>query len=263
MRIARAFPVLLREVQGRSPAPLLVGGPPSVVAELSRALTLGGDGALVREMPVDESAADGAEGAALVYVVHHGGLTPTDERVLREADRHRLPLVCLALGAGANGRVLPYVRTTDVVRARSIDEEAVARVAARVAVRAGEAAWALARGLPVLRRPVAEALVTRFARQNAAVGAAVFVPGADLPTLTLNELRMVLRIAAAYGLELEGTRRLALATVVGAGLGLRAIARRAVQLLPAPAFAVKGGVAYAGTRAIGEAAIALAERQVP
>jgi uncharacterized protein (DUF697 family) len=262
MRIARAFPGLLREVQGGPPAPLLVGGPPTALAELSRALASGGDPALVRQLGLSAFESGGGEGAVLVYVIA-GGATPTDERMLREADRRRLPLVCLVLDAAASGRVLPYVRATDVVHASSIEERAVAAVAGRVAVRAGESAWALARGLPVLRRPVAEALVRRFARQNAAVGAAVLVPGADLPILTLNELRMVLRIAAAYGLEPEGARRLALGAVVGAGFGLRGIARRAVQLLPAPAFAVKGGVAYAGTRAIGTAAIALVEREAP
>ena len=266
-RVVRALPGLLREVQtGAAPAPLLVGGPPSTVSELSRALSRGGDASLVRELRVDWARRGsplhegGERGAALVYVVR-GDLTPTDERVLREADHRGLPLVCLLLDGGrANGRVLPYVLATDVVHASTIDAAAVVAVAVRVAARAGEAAWALARALPVLRRPVAEALVKRYARQNAVIGAAVFVPGADLPILTLNELRMVLRIAAAYGVAPDGARRLALATVVGAGFGLRAFARRAAQLLPVPAFALKAGVAYGGTRAIGEAAINYLER---
>ena len=53
----------------------------------------------------------------------------------------------------------------------------------------------LAARLPALRRGVADALIARVARQNAAIAAAVFIPGVDFPVLTLNQLRLVLRIA--------------------------------------------------------------------
>jgi uncharacterized protein (DUF697 family) len=49
----------------------------------------------------------------------------------------------------------------------------------------------------VLRRAICEELIRKFSRQNAIVGVAVFVPGADLPVLTLNQVRLVLRIADA------------------------------------------------------------------
>lgn len=266
VRVARALPGLLREVRDGAAAapPLALAGPPSAVGELARALCRDGEPALVRQVGVDWATnasplqEGGIEGAALVYVIN-GDMTPTDERVLREADHRRVPLVCLVVGGG-DERVLPYVPATDVIRAGAVDGDAVAAVAKRVAARAGEAAWGLARGLPVLRRPVAQALVRRYARQNAAVGAAVFVPGADLPVLTLNQLRMVLRIAAAYGVELAGARALALAGVAGAGLGLRALARRAAGLAAFPSFALKGAVAYGGTLALGEATIAFLER---
>ena len=260
VRLARALPGLFREVDaGSDPGPLLVGGPPLEVATLSRALSEGGDQSLIRSTGL--VGIEGLDGAALVYVIA-GDASPADERVLREAERAGLPVVCLVLGgAGWGGRVLPYVPPTNVVRAPALDATTVDAVAERLARRAGEVAWMLAQGLPVLRRPVADALVARFARQNALIGAAVFVPGADLPLLTLNELRLVLRIGAAYGLEPARTRRIALGAILGLGFGLRGLARRAVQLAPIPGFAVKSGVAYAGTRAIGKAAIALAERE--
>ena len=115
----------------------------------------------------------------------------------------------------------------------------------------------------MLRRPVAEALIARFARQNAVIGAAVFVPGADLPALTLNQIRLVLRIADAYGFEVDRERLPELLAVIGSGLGFRALARQALGLIPIAGWAVKGGVAYAGTRALGEAAQRYFERRAP
>lgn len=262
-KIAFALPGLLGEVRrtvDEDLAPLLVAGSPSAVAELARGLALGGDPELVREVSVG-SLGEIAEAAALVYVIE-GALTPTDERALQAADRRGVPLVALVLAEnGARQDVLPYVRATEVVRAATV-AEGLAPVAERVAARAGEAAWKLASRLPVLRRPVAEAIVRRYARQNAAIGAAVIVPGVDFPLLTLNQVRMVLRIGSAYGVEAQEARAVALAAVVGAGLGFREIARRGASFLPAAAFLVKGGVAYAGTRAMGEAAIARLEGRV-
>jgi uncharacterized protein (DUF697 family) len=65
----------------------------------------------------------------------------------------------------------------------------------------------------------------------------------------------VLRLAAAYGQELDAQRLPEILGVVGTGLGLRAAARQALGVVPIAGWAVKGGVAYTGTRALGEAAI--------
>src|SRR5207237_588830 len=43
--------------------------------------------------------------------------------------------------------------------------------------------------------------------------------------------------------------------VVGAAFGFRAAARELLDLVPVAGWAVKGGVAYTGTRALGEAAV--------
>jgi uncharacterized protein (DUF697 family) len=107
----------------------------------------------------------------------------------------------------------------------------------------------------VLRVAVCETLVSRFSRRNGLIGAAVFVPGVDMPVLTLNELRLVLRIAAAHGEEISNERLPELLAVVGGGLALRALARQVVDLVPGVGWAVKGAIAYAGTRALGEAAV--------
>src|SRR5207237_5066281 len=86
--------------------------------------------------------------------------------------------------------------------------------------------------------------------------AAVFIPGADLPVLTLNEVRMVLRIEQAYGLATDPRQRAPeVLASLAAGVGLRAAARELLDLVPVAGWAVKGVVAYAGTRALGEAAV--------
>jgi uncharacterized protein (DUF697 family) len=46
---------------------------------------------------------------------------------------------------------------------------------------------------------------------------------------------------------------------VGAGLGFRALARELLDLVPVAGWAVKGLVAYTGTRALGEATVKYCE----
>ncbi len=43
--------------------------------------------------------------------------------------------------------------------------------------------------------------------------------------------------------------------MVGAGFGFRAIARTLLDFVPVAGWAVKGAIAYTGTRAIGEGAV--------
>jgi uncharacterized protein (DUF697 family) len=65
----------------------------------------------------------------------------------------------------------------------------------------------------------------------------------------------VLRIAIAYGQEMDGQRSIEIAGVVGAGFGFRALARQLLDVVPVAGWIVKGGIAYTGTRAVGEAAV--------
>ena len=150
---------------------------------------------------------------------------------------------------------VPYVLPTDVVvvpPGQGFPVDAVARV---LAARLGEKGTSLAAHLPVLRPAVCEWLIASFSRKNAILAAAVFVPGVDLPVLTLNQMRLVLRIAAAYGVEISNDRLPELVAVLGGGLGFRALARELLDLVPGVGWAVKGAVAYAGTRALGETAL--------
>ena len=76
--------------------------------------------------------------------------------------------------------------------------------------------------------------------------------------LTLNQIRMVFRIAAARRAD-RPRARLEILAVVGPGLGFRSVARGA-RLRPGLGWAMKGGVAYAGTQALGKAATAYFEQ---
>jgi uncharacterized protein (DUF697 family) len=151
---------------------------------------------------------------------------------------------------------VPYVLATDLVRLQPGRGFPVAALAAVIAGRLGEDGAPLAARVPVLRRAVADELISSFARRNAVIGAATFVSGVDLPALLRNQLRMLLRLHQAYGVDPDPRERLPeLGAAVAAALGLRALARELLQLLPVAGWAVKGGVAYSGTRALGEAAL--------
>lgn len=121
----------------------------------------------------------------------------------------------------------------------------------------------LARRYPVLRRPAAQRMIRRTSRQNAVVGAAFFIPGTDMPVMTLNQIKMVMGIAAMYGQDMTRERALELLSVVGAGFAFRTVARQVVDLVPGAGWAVKSGMGYTATRAMGEAALRYFEDGAP
>lgn len=114
---------------------------------------------------------------------------------------------------------------------------------------------AFALAFPCVRRPLSLDSVNATSLQNAGIGAVLFIPGADMPVMTFNQAKMLLQIAAAYGKPMTGERVKELACVVGGAFACRAVARQAAGLVPALGWAVKAGVGYAGTLAMGKAAI--------
>ena len=242
---------LIKEVRETKDEPIMVGG--TLADQLARELSAGGDpsAVLVGTEPRDVE--------AFVYVIGDT-VTAEDEVVLKRARRARVPTLVVAVGRKAPVRI-PFVLATDVVRVEPGHGFPVDDVARAIANKLGEEATSLARRLPVLRPAVTARLIASFSRKNGVIGAAVFVPGVDLPVLTLHQMRMVLRIFAAHGLELdnENHRLPELAATVGVGFGLRAVARELLNLIPLLGWAVKGAVAYGGTRAIGEATVRYSE----
>jgi uncharacterized protein (DUF697 family) len=233
----------LREAVSRT-GPLCVTG--ALAAPLAKELGRDGSPGAVREGFVDDA-------AALVHVLA-APPSEEDERLLKRARRKRVPAIVVLAGPELDDRV-PYVLPTDVVRVPAGSGFPVDEIAGVLAARLGEEGTTVAARLPVLRGPVCELLIARFARKNAVLAAAIFIPGADMPVLTLNQLRLVLRIAAAHGAEIGRERLPEILAVIGGGFGFRALAHSVIGAVPVAGWAVQAGVAYAGTKAVGEAAV--------
>jgi uncharacterized protein (DUF697 family) len=217
--------------------PLAVAGSRELLPIIARELRAGGDPSAVVEGQLENA-------AVLVWV------GPPDEDALRTANRAGVPIVAVS-----DADEVPYVLATDIVHVPPGQGFPVDEIAHAVARKLGEDGTALAARLPALRRAVCDELIRSFSKKNAIISAAVFIPGVDLPVLTLNQARLVLRIALAHGQVIDKDRALELLAVLGVGFGLRTVARELLDLVPVAGWAVKGAVAYAGTKALGEAAV--------
>ena len=133
-----------------------------------------------------------------------------------------------------------------------------------------EIALALARNFPVFRRRVANNIIVLTATANAqfalvtGITSAFPLLGVLLPVnglsdtlmLTKNQIMMTLRLAAAYGLDINFKARLKeLAPLLINAFGWRAIARELVGVVPVVGFVAKAGIAYAGTVTVGKSAM--------
>jgi uncharacterized protein (DUF697 family) len=245
------------QVSSRDARPLVVGGVRELAAVLRR--ELGKDA-----KPGGVSAGDDPRGAAVFVYVLGEDPTDEDERALKRARRARVPIVAVAAGRLSDDVIIPFVLATDVVRIGAGEGFPVATIARVIAARLGEGAAPLASRVPVLRRAVCDALISSSARTGGIAAAAIFIPGADLPVLLLNQVRMVLRLEQAYGLHADPRERAPeLLATIAAGFGFRAVARQLLGVIPVAGWAVQGAVAYAGTRALGEAALIRLETGMP
>jgi uncharacterized protein (DUF697 family) len=237
---------LLRELRtaAQETRPLVVSGPlaEQLAKELSRGVA---PGAVRVGGPV-------AHADCLIRILA-GAPTQEDEEELKAAKRAKVPVVVVQ--TGMEDFDVPYVLATDIVKCRPGEGFPVEEIAAAVAARLGEAGTGLAARVPVLREPVCRELIESFSRKNGILAVAIFVPGADFPVLTLNQIRLVLRIGAAHGVEIDQQRLPEVLATVAAGFGFRALARQLLGAIPVAGWAVKGGGAYGGTRALGEAAM--------
>jgi uncharacterized protein (DUF697 family) len=197
----------------------------------------------------------------------------------------RADAVIVLVGSGAHvgptltelrGRALPTavvaMREEPGALARLLDHpenDTLVGMDAHELIRGALADWAMSRleklrtalghNFEFVRRAVARDVVKKTAWQNAAIGVVVFLPGADMPIMTLNQGKMLLQIAATYGQPLDTERVKELAAVVAGGFLFRTFARELVGLIPGFGWAVKGGIAYSGTIAMGMAAISYFE----
>ncbi len=135
------------------------------------------------------------------------------------------------------------------------------RISSWVLAACREKRLSFALAFPFLRKELALEAVGATAMQNAGVGAVGILPGADLPVMTLNQAKMLLQIAAAYGQPMTSARIKELACIVGAAFIWRSLARQIVGLMPAFGWVLKGALGFMGTEAVGRAAIAYFENE--
>ena len=114
-------------------------------------------------------------------------------------------------------------------------------------------AVALGRALPEYRRMAADKIIRKAATWSLLAGFEP-IPGIDIPVLLIAQVRLILRIAALYGEEINThTARELLATIAG-GVAVRYLGEQAAKFLPGPGWALSAGFAAAGTYAIGKVA---------
>lgn len=170
---------------------------------------------------------------------------------LAQAEGHAIPdgdLVYPEID-GATIADEPYVLNDQV--AEALDE----RMGRWIVAACNSKRLAFAIALPFVRRPLANDAVFTTAMQNAAIGLVPFVPGADLPLMTLNQAKMVLQIAAAYGQPMGRERIKEMVAVVGGAFVFRTLARELIEFVPVLGIVIRPGIGYAGTTAIGFAVI--------
>jgi hypothetical protein len=218
------------------PGPVAVAGAGELAPLLVKELRAGGDASAVVE------GAPPGHAAALVWIG-----APNLE-ILRAASRNETPIVALT-----EGESVPYVLDTDIVQIRPGRSLPVKETAAALARVLGPTGPSVAARLPVLREPVVSHLVNQSTLRNGLIGAATFLPGPDLPALTLNQVFLAIRLAVAAGRDSQvASLWPEIAVVAASGFAFRRLAR-GLELLPVPRFAVRGAIAVGGTRALAEA----------
>lgn len=225
----------------------VVDGDPTATAALRAMLGTGS------EPPVD------AHDGPLVYVAVPGHDPALAATVMARAKRQGRTVVLLIAAdrsrAGDIERLLlshPPLDLSNVAHVRSLDDEEF--ILSSIATLLGDDAVAVARTHPALRTAVGEMLTAQAARRAAAIGMAGIVPGTQLPVIAALQVRLIAQLATMYGRPLDVRRGIEVGSVVLSAFGWRAVARRASRVLPVGAFAVRAGVAYTGTRVLGEAA---------
>ena len=176
---------------------------------------------------------------------------------LRVARAAGVPVVVVALGDDARAASLSdaLLQPVSDLVVRMEPGEAMEGLGHWLVDSLGSKRLALAHNFAFIRRLVAEDAVKTTALQNALVGGVAVIPGADMPIMTANQAKMILQIAAAYGQPIGVDRAKELAAVVGGAFVLRTVARQVLTAVPVLGWAIKGGIGYAGTLAMGKAAI--------
>lgn len=121
-----------------------------------------------------------------------------------------------------------------------------------------EAALLIGRELPAYRRAAAQRIIRNATLASLVVGLEP-IPLIDIPILLGTQIRLVLRLAALYGEEMDSTDALKharelLITIAG-GAGMRFLAEQAAKAVPFGGDFIAGAIAGAATYSIGQVAL--------
>lgn len=112
---------------------------------------------------------------------------------------------------------------------------------------------AFAYSFPFIRRPLAMESITMTSCQNGAIGLVPFLPGADMPVMTLNQIKMTLQIATAYGQPVDKDRIKEIVAVIGGAFLSRHLVRSVSKLIPGVGWLASGVMGFLATEAMGRA----------
>ncbi|MBI6545566.1 MAG: hypothetical protein HY692_02155 [Cyanobacteria bacterium NC_groundwater_1444_Ag_S-0.65um_54_12] len=169
----------------------------------------------------------------------------------------------LAVLAGNAAKSAPeirraVVRTLDLPPERIIEVADLADFSSKLPVSLfnlhHELVIPLARQFPIFRQQLAWEEIHATAQQNALVGL-IPVPGGDMPLMTANQIKLVWRLAVMFDLPINARRLQEILAVIGSGFGWRILFRQLTKLVPGPGWLIGGGLGYAGTMALGKAAL--------
>lgn len=230
---------------------VLDGGLPDIPVPADLSIIVGGDSLLLGDI----ASASRAKGIPSVVVITRGETFFAEDAAAAAAfsqiaagpDAGSAPDGVAATG----GKGIPI---SDIVDVDPGAERPLDGLGAWIVSNAPAKRLALASNFAFMRRPLSVELGRECAVQNGAIGIVFFIPGADMPLITLNQARMVLQIAAAYGQPLGTERIREVLAVVASGFGCRAVARKLISFVPVMGWAVKPAVAASGTLAIACAA---------
>ena len=183
-------------------------------------------------------------------VVIEQGVTFFFEEDPEQLDEQQTEEECTAIELPHKGIPIGDIVAADFELARPLDELAEWIIGHAPAKR-----LSMALDFPFMRMALASQVIEGTSLQCGAIGLLVFIPGADMPVITLNQARMVLQIASVYGFDMDLGRVKEILAVVASAFGMRAVARELSGAVPFLGWGIKSGVAYFGTQAIGRAAL--------
>ena len=243
---------LVRETRGFEGALPQISVSGEGASELALTLTTGGDAGAV-------TVGSDPGNAVVAIRLIDGEPSAAEIAILRKISRSEMGLIVVPRGEGH----VPYVLPGDIIDTDDIDSEGnlpMRDLLKSIARHAGDDGPALAARLPILRAEVGRRLIAATAFANAVIGASTKMQTAQMPVLSFAQSRMVLMLGLSRGDVLpRDPKHLALAAgpavaaCVGMGFGARTLVRR----LPVNGRLVRAGVAYAGTRVLGEARLRL------